>query len=67
MLQFPQKDLYALNFFTIGHTNPMVIASYSPEQQNQIDMLDSEVKRNPEDLQRWCQRNKYRRQIIRRR
>ena len=64
MIYLPKEKLYTLNFFTAGHDAPVVIASYSPEEQKQIDQLSNKIKEDQNALLYWCQQNKFRNQVI---
>ena len=65
MINFPKENLDTLNFYTFGHKFPMVIASYSSQEQESIDKLDLKTKNDQKALRTWCIRNHHRFQVLR--
>ena len=64
MIYIPKQNLHTLNFYTVGYDYPLVIASYSSQEQALIDEANPEIKKDLKALCTWCNQNHLRHQLL---
>jgi len=64
ILRFPKESLYTLNFFTIGHPRPVVIPTYTSQEQALVNQIVPEALASTQQLLHWCRQNSIRGYVL---